>query len=215
MFRPMLLICGVLSSLLYVAMNVFAAMQWEGYSSVSQTVSELSAIGAPTRPLWVLLAIPYSLLVTAFGCGVWVSGGRNRYLHIVGGSTVAYGVIGLAWPFAPMHLRGAVPTLTDSMHIGFAVVTFLIMLVAIGFGAAAFGKRFRVYSVATAAVLVTFGTLAGLDAPRIAANLPTPWIGVWERINIGAFLIWVVGLAIALLRAEDASGAQAEEVEAA
>ena len=52
MLRKILLVCGVFSVLLYVAMNVLVAMQWEGYSSVSQTVSELSAIGAPTRPLW-------------------------------------------------------------------------------------------------------------------------------------------------------------------
>ena len=31
---------------------------------------------------------------------------------------------------------------------------------------------------------------------RIAANLPTPWIGVWERINLGVFLLWVVVLAL-------------------
>ena len=41
-----LLLCGILSSLLYVAMNVLIPMQFEGYSVVSQTVSELSAIGA-------------------------------------------------------------------------------------------------------------------------------------------------------------------------
>jgi hypothetical protein len=51
-------------------------------------------------------------------------------------------------------------------------------------------------------ILVAFGALTGLDAPRIAANLPTPWVGVWERINIGVFLLWVVILAIALLRAQ-------------
>jgi hypothetical protein len=42
--------------------------------------------------------------------------------------------------------------------------------------------------------------VAGLDAPRIEANLPTPWVGVTERINIGVFLLWVVVLATALLR---------------
>ena len=47
--RKTLLVSGIVSSLLYVAMNIFVAMQWEGYSSASQTVSELSAIGAPTR----------------------------------------------------------------------------------------------------------------------------------------------------------------------
>jgi hypothetical protein len=186
-------------------MNVFVSMQWEDYSSASQTVSELSAIGAPTRPLWVLLGIAYALLVTVFGWGVWASARRNRPLRVVGGLMVAYGVISLAWPFAPMHLRGAEFTLTDSMHIVLAIVTVLLMLLAIGFGAAAFGKRFRLYSIATMVILVAFGALTGLDAPRIAANLPTPWIGVWERINIGVFLLWVVVLAMTLLRARDSA----------
>jgi hypothetical protein len=69
-----LLVCGILSSLLYVAMNIVGALRFEGYDWLSQTVSELSAIDAPTRPLWVALAIPYTLLVVAFG---WASGNRR------------------------------------------------------------------------------------------------------------------------------------------
>ena len=205
MARKALLVCGIVSWLLYVAMNVFVSMQWEGYSSVSQTVSELSAIGAPTRPLWVLLATAYALIVTAFGWGVWASARRNRPLRVVGGVVVAHGVLGLAWP--PMHQRAVLATgggtLTDTMHIVFAMVTVLLMLLAIGFGAAAFGKRFRLYSIATVVILVAFGALTGLDGPRIAANLPTPWVGVLERINIGVFLLWVVVLAVTLLRVRD------------
>ena len=192
-----LLVCGILSSLLYVAMNVFVPMQWEGYSVASQTVSELSAIGAPTRSLWALLGTIYTALVTLFGLGVWISAGRNRPLRIAGALVLAYGVIGLFWP--PMHLRGSERSLTDTLHIAFAIVTVLLMMLAIGFGAAAFGKRFRRYSVATLVILVACGALTGLDGPRIAANLPTPWVGVWERINIGVFLLWVVVVAIALL----------------
>src|SRR5947207_959460 len=133
MARRSLLVCGIMSSLLYVAMNVFVAMQWEGYSSASQTVSELSAIGAPTRPLWVPLGIAYTLLVTAFGWGVWASAHQNRPLRAAGGLLVAYGVLGLAWP--PMHLREMLAagrgTITDTMHIVFAMLTVLLMLLAI------------------------------------------------------------------------------------
>jgi hypothetical protein len=196
--RKLLLLCGVLSSLLYVAMNLFVAMRWEEYSSVSQTVSELSAIGAPTRALWIRLGFVYTLLVIAFAWGVWRSGGRNRPLRIAGGLMISYGVVSLAWPLAPMHLRGAEFTLTDSLHITLAMVTVLLMLLAIGFGARALGHRFRRYSVVTMAVLLAFGVLTAIESPRIAANLPTPWIGVWERINIAAFLLWIVVLAIAL-----------------
>jgi hypothetical protein len=207
MTRKILLVCGVLSSLLYVGMNVFVPMQWEGYSSASQTISELSAIGAPTRPLWVSLAIVYTLLVAAFGMGVWQSAGRNRHLHIAGGSLVTYGVIGIGWPLAPMHLREVLATggatLSDTMHIVFAMVSVLLMLLAIGFGAAAFGKTFRRYSIATIVILIVFGALTVPGASNIQANLPTPWLGVWERINIGVFLLWVVVLAITLLRLGD------------
>jgi CubicO group peptidase (beta-lactamase class C family) len=84
-------------------------------------------------------------------------------------------------------------------------VTVLLMLVAMGFGAVAFGSRFRRYSIATILALLVFGTLTGLDGPRLAANLPTPWMGVTERINIGVFLLWVMVLAVALWPGRDAA----------
>src|SRR5580765_7400725 len=208
MARKALLVCGILSSLLYVAMTILVAMQWEAYSSVSQTISELSAIGAPTRSLWAVPGAIYTLLVTAFGFGVWTSAGRIRALRIAGGLILAYGALGVLWPFAPMHLRETLAagggTLSDTMHLVLASVTVLLMLLAISFAAAAFGTRFRVYSLA---ILAAFGALTFLEAPKIAANLPTPWIGVWERINIGAFLLWVVVLATTLLRVKDAAAA--------
>jgi Protein of unknown function (DUF998) len=201
MVRKLLLVCGILSSLLYVATVVLAAMRWEGYSSTSQTVSELIAIDAPTRPLVVPLFVTYCLLVYAFGVGVWQSSGRKRALRLAAVGLVGKEILGLVVTlFFPMHLRGVEGTLTDNMHAILSMVGVLFMLFAIGFGATAFGRRFRLYAIGTFLLLVAGGTLAGLDAPRLATNLPTPWMGVWERINIFAYMLWVVVLAIALLR---------------
>jgi hypothetical protein len=199
------LVSGIASSLLYAAMNAFIPMLWQGYSCASQTVSELSAIGAPTRPLWVALGIVYTLLLTVCGWGVWTAARGNRPLRVTGGVMVAYGIISLGWPFASMHLRGTAFTLTDTMHIVLATVTVLLMLLMMGFGAAAFGKRFRLYSIVTMVVLVAFGALTAKEAPRVAADLATPWVGVWERINIGGYLLWVVVLAITALRVGEAA----------
>ncbi len=130
--KKVLLYCGMLSSLLYVGINIFVPMQWAGYRCTTQTVSELSAIGAPTRQLWVWLCVPYTLLVTAFAWGVWKSTGRNRSLRIAGGLMIIYGALGVIWPFAPMHFRETLAaggaTWSDSLHIALGAVTEILYL---------------------------------------------------------------------------------------
>ncbi len=204
MVRRTLLACGILFSLLYVAMNVYFPLQWPGYDAASQTISELSAVGAPTRPAWVAVGFVYSLLVIAFGWGVWSAAGARRALRIAGALIIAQGVVSLGWPLAPMHQREVLAagggSLTDTMHIVLGAVTVLLFIAAMGFGAAALGTRFRVFTAATLVVLVGCGALTGVEAPRMSANLATPLIGVWERVNIGAFMLWVVVLALALMR---------------
>lgn len=198
-----LLACGLMSSALYVAMNAIIPLRWDGYSIMDQTVSELSAIGAPTRPLWLALVTVYTLLYAAFGLGVWLGAERSSKLRVVGALIVGHGVFGLFWP--PMHLRGAPFTLTDGLHIAFAVVTLVLMALTMGYAAKGLGEAFRNYTAATMATFVLFGTLTAIDAPALAANLPTPWIGVWERINIGAFMLWVGVFAAMLLRRSESS----------
>jgi len=200
--KKLFLSCGIISSLLYAGMLVFVPMQWNDYSSASQTVSELSAIDAPTRILWMPLGIAYTLLMAAFGLGIQKSADGNRPLKIVGTIIIIYGLIGIFWP--PMHQREVLAangqTLTDTLHIVWTVVTVLLMLLAIGFGTIAFGKWFRIYSIITILILLLFGILTAVDAPRVQANLPTPMAGIWERINIGVFLLWVSVLSLVLLR---------------
>jgi hypothetical protein len=129
----------------------------------------------------------------AFALGVWASAEAKRSLRIAGGLLLAYSSLGLAWPFAAMHQREILAaggeTLADTAHLVLAAVTVALMFAAMAFGAAAFGWWFRLYSISTILVLLTFGALTGANASRVAANLPTPWAGLWERINIGAFLL--------------------------
>lgn len=204
MLRKILLSCGIVSSLLYIGMNIFVPMQYPGYSSVTQTISELSAIDAPTAPLWVPLGIAYTLLMTAFGWGLWLSAVGNRPLKIAGALMTAYGIIGLAWAVAPMHQREVLAvgggTISDTMHLVMATVSSLFMMTAMGFGAAAFGKKFRIYTIATILALLVFGALTGSAKPDVEANLPTPWLGVWERIMIGVFIIWVIVLVLIIFK---------------
>ena len=206
MARKALLGCGILSSLLYVAANIVGPRRWRDYSLSSHTVSELSAIGAPSRPLVIPLLAAHGALVVPFGVGVWESAGRHRGLRVTGALLVGLGASDLPAPLFPMHRREALArgerSRTDTMHIAVTSVNSLLILLAIGFGSTAFGNRFRLYSTGTILVLVVTGALTATQASRVEANLPTPWAGVTERISIGGYLAWQVVLAIALLRVQ-------------
>lgn len=202
MLRKALLVCGVLSSLLYVGADLLAAARFPGYHDfTSQAISELTAVGAPTRGSVEPLLIAYDFLIIAFGVGVWRSAGRKRAMRLVGGLLAGIGVLGLvAIPFTPMHLRGTGSLSSDAPHIAVTGVIVLFILSAVGVGAFLFGRGFRLYSLATLATLLVFGTWTSFEAARLVADQPTPWLGVSERIHIGAYLLWVLVLAVMLLR---------------
>ena len=75
----------------------------------------------------------------------------------------------------------------------------LTILAAIGFGAAAYQGRFRIYSIATIATT----TLAGIAAFASASSRPNLVLGIGERISIWTFLLWVAVLAVAASRAQE------------
>jgi len=209
MLRTLLLDAGIGASAFYVVALVVGPMRWEGYSSTNQTISELFAIDAPSRPLVVSLLFASGVLALAFGFGVLWSASGSRALRISGWALVMIGVVDQAGPFFPMHMRDVLAeggsTISDTMHIGLTVMISLFSLLAMAFGAAAFGKWFRVYSVATILTLVAFGAMASIQSGALAANVPTPWQGVYERINVAAYLLWMAVLAIILLRARMAA----------
>ncbi len=199
MLRKILLLCGIISSLLYVAIDAFAALRYGEYHSYfSQAISELGAVGAPTKELVDPLFLIYDLLIIAFGVGVWASGQGRRVLRVIGGLLIGIGVVGLITP--PMNLRGTSGVSGDLPHIVLTGVILLFILSAIALGASLYGKRWRWYSWATILTILLSGALTGVAAGRLAAHQPTPWLGMAERINIGVYLLWVLLLAIALLR---------------
>ncbi len=185
-----LLRCGTWSSLYYVAINIIIPQFYEGYSMMTYTVSELSAINAPTRLLWILMVIPYPILFFAFGLGLLKAAGDNRMLRITGGLVVAYCIFNIYWP--PMNMRGENVSITDTLHIAWAIITVSMMFVIMGLGAAALGHRFRVITMIFILLLAFFGYLTALESPNIPVDGPTPTIGLWERLNMGVFFIWVI-----------------------
>lgn len=199
--RRALLWVGVVAPVYYLVVDVVLVSRYDGYRFTDHTFSELFAIDAPTATLAVPLLSIYSAMAMAFGVGVWISAEGRLPLRVVAGALVAKEVLGVVGTvFGPMHMRGIEPTSTDTLHIAVTALGALCYLLALGFGAAAFTSWFRLYSIGTIAVLVLGGLMASKDAGNLPADLPTPGMGLWERLDIYATMLWLVVLAVLLHR---------------
>ena len=191
--RKSLLAAGALSSLIYVvATDGVAASTWAGYSRTEQMVSELFAVGAPSRQLLVPVTWLYTLLFTAFGVGVWKSVYGNRALRAGAGLLTGYGLSNILGGLYPLTLdeKSSVP-----MHILATNIQLALMISAMCFMATGFHGLMRVYSLASMGTSLVMGMVAFAAAPG-----PNVLLGIGERISIGAFLLWVVVLAVTLWR---------------
>jgi len=102
------------------------------------------------------------------------------------------------WNAFPLHMRGVAPTFTDAMHLVLAVNPFVLL--SLVFGIAAFKGSFRAYSAATALVLVVPAVFSFSYITAVAANQPTPGMGLAERMAQYGYQLWQAILAVVLLR---------------
>ena len=198
--QDLLLLAGVLSSMVYVTADILCGLRYPGYSFADQVISELSAIDAPTTDLWVTLLRVYAVLFVAFTVGVVRESRRVRRLRPASWLLIAFVLSGPLWSLFPMHQRGDVFTWTDAGHIALGGVMVLLLSTIVAVGAGALGRGFRVFSRILVSVALVAGVGTFLYVPRMIDQLPTPGVGIVERIFLYSFLLWTGVLALALLR---------------
>ena len=211
MLRNVLLACGVLASLLYVGTDVAAAICYPAYHSfTARAISELMATGAPTERLVDPPFLFYDVLMMAFAVGVWRSVPTRR-AHITAGLLFTYAALGLLGPTVfEMNVRGSgAPPMADYLHMAITGVLVVIIFAIVATAAILRGRAFRIYSYATIVTMIAFGIVTGMLSKGLGTTEQTPWLGAAERVNIGAFLLWVAVLAVSLLRASSREPAPA------
>ncbi len=197
-----LLVCGIVASALRFAADVLAGALSKGYNFVSQSISELSAVGAPTRPLVMSVEFVWGALMIAFGLGVWRMAGTNVALRVAAGLIMGNVITTLiAAVFFPARYSGTVSTNVSTANVIIGATGMVFFLLAIAFGAAALHGWFRVLSIG---ILVAYAvlTVVGLLTHRGPgpSGEPTLTTGAQERTMMYSYLLWVAALAVALLR---------------
>jgi hypothetical protein len=199
MFQRVLLLGGVLSSLLYVVgIDLVAPVRYPVYHDYAdQMVSELFAAGAPTRTLMVWLMIPYNVLVLGLALGVWKSAERSRAVDGGGDRRL----------WCLQHRRASVLSHGRARH----------RRIAAGRVAHCRDDRNvdphrvddRVGSLRSWKAIPILLVRHDRDRRRVwylggvlARPMPraTPGLGIAERVNIYATMLWIATLAASFLR---------------
>jgi hypothetical membrane protein len=204
-----LLASGALASLLYVTTDIIGGLRYPGYSFTSQAISELGAIGAPSKPFVDALFLLYDLLALTFAIVVLREARRHRPLRLTGAFLASHAILGvlasasdrIGWlPSFSMQQRGVGSLATDWPHIALTGGIALFLILAISCGAFALGRRFRVFSFVVLAAFVVFGAITGRFGALLAAGEPTPGLGIIERIDVYSSMLWMALLSSALMR---------------
>jgi hypothetical protein len=123
---------------------------------------------------------------------VWLSAVGKWSLRVV--------AIAMIMPLTTAPLWALFGEASLAAHVGLVLVGIGTWLMAMGFGAAAFGRRFRIYTLVTFAEVVVFNGLALSYTSDIDAGRPTPFIGLDEGIAFTAYFVWQSVLAVVLWR---------------
>ena len=172
-----------------------------GYSHISQAISELTEAGAVGKPLLDPLLLLMEFLTTFFGLGfLWVVRRTNVSLRISAGLLILIGVGGLLFYRYPMDLMGTEMTSDGRMHLVIVSVSALVAILSVLMSArgwaAVSGARWISLTSYIALTVMLFTGVASI----FVGVWGWPGIGVWQRVNTGAFSIWEISTVIALLR---------------
>lgn len=201
-FRSILLATGFVAPLVYVATVLAGGWATPGYDHVSQPVSALFETGAPHALAVSLAFVGYNILLVAFGLGlhlVWRD--ADIWRRLTAWAILLNGAFGLLIELAPMDPVGAPATLPGTVHLVLAGLLVVTCMAAMALMVVSWRRR-RTHARSSG---ITVGLLILMvGAGALAAGAATagwPWLGVFQRLTIGSYLVWLPMLA-AIARSE-------------
>jgi len=202
MLRKILVSCGIAAPVLYIVTAIVgAALRPNDYSHIVNAISELLSNGAPNKALLDVVFNIYNALLLAFAIGAY-SALKNmpRITRAAMGILVGIQILSFSWGFFPMDPLGAEATFAGTMHNvlgGVVALATIIMPLLMGLGVRHLDgfNRYAVYSFVSSAIIFVSG-LTGV----ILAGQGIQLFGLFERITIGTYEVWIFITALSLLK---------------
>lgn len=203
MLRKILIYCGFVAPVLYVITVIVGAALRNDYSHIVNAISELISNGAPNKAILDIIFNIYNALLLAFAIGgYFVLKNAHRLCRVAMGIFIGIQILSFSWGFFPMDPLGAEATFAGTMHniLGgiVALVTIILpLLMGLGLRRMDGFQKYAAYSFISSAIIFVSG-LTGVILAEQAIHL----FGLFERITIGSYELWIFVTALKLLRTQ-------------
>ena len=188
---------GILTVAIYLLTVTLGTILTPGYSNISKDISQLTGSGAVARDVLNPLFLLYNIGVVWFGLTL-LSRSQKLLPRLASIMVAIIGILGaLIWLF-PINLRGTAATPEGTVHIIIVSIVSLLTVAAtlmfwISFRKSKAMRQFAIISLAASLLFFVSGPFAGI-------LVTSPYAGLFERIPIGTFLLWIACSSIVLER---------------
>jgi hypothetical membrane protein len=192
---------GIIGPVVYILAVFIGSALRHDYSAFYNSISELSNANAPNKLFLDVLFGIYNISLLIFGLGAYLdSSNKSKKYNAATLMLVIIGVLGLLVLIFTQDPRGTPATLNGTIHIILSGITAAFTIISIILVGLSFRKYTRIklfswYSYITAVLIFVSG---GVAAGSFANN--SAYGGLFERITIFLFMIWLIIFSYILLR---------------
>jgi hypothetical protein len=187
---------GLIAVGLYVGATVLGGVLDPHYSQIGNSISQLTATGAPSWSVEAPLYAAYNLVLFGFSVAIYRTLSNARRLTALAVVFFAIGAIaGLGQVTFFRQDPGGIPVTVSGLgHIILAAVSSLLTVVS----TLVYGFAFRRDATWRKLSSPSFGATAALllSGPAAALTVTTAYAGLFERVTIGVFMLWVVVVSV-------------------
>jgi len=194
---------GIVAPLFYIIPTIVGGLLRPGYSHLSNSVSDLLASGAPNRIYLMIPFTVYPIFLSVFGFGLFAilrskPPPLNSQTGLIGFILIgaSMGILGiLTMTIFPQDPHGTPMTTPGLMHlilVGVQAISAMAAILLIGFWFRSNGfSGYFIYSIISFVVLLITGIIS-----IIGVTQGSQFIGLFERLNVGAIVQWLVVIGI-------------------
>lgn len=176
---------GVISCLSYIAAMVFSPLAYPGYNWMEQAVSDLSAVGAPSKMLWTQLAALYDIcgVVSITIVCIYVKDNlQNKCLRVgIYLFAIMSWISGVGYRMFPLANPDKLGGFQDVMHLVVTALVVLLSIVSLIVIMVGGYKGHRYVSIANWALVAFLMMFIGAIGTNV---VPKEYFGIVERFSV-------------------------------